>query len=65
MRPLFVALLGFAVLMVLLALTPAPAALSYGPRGGHTLERARLALVASGLALGVGMLTTFALGGLQ
>jgi hypothetical protein len=39
-RPLFVALLGFAVLMVLLALTPAPAALSYGPRGGHTPERA-------------------------
>lgn len=56
-------LLGVAALLVLLALAPARAAYALGPKLGQTLVQGRFALAGAGVAMAVGLLVAFSLGG--
>jgi hypothetical protein len=56
-------LLGLSALLVLLSLAPARVAYAVGPRVGQTLAHGRLALGGAGVAMAVGILVAFGLGG--
>ena len=52
-----------AVLLLLLAMAPARLAYAVGPRAGEVLSNGRLPLAGIGIAMAVGMLVAFGLGG--
>jgi hypothetical protein len=56
-------LLGLSALLVLLACAPARAAYAVGPNVGRTLAHARLAIGGAGVAMAIGILVAFGLGG--
>jgi hypothetical protein len=58
-------LLGLAALLVLLAFAPTGAAFALGPQIGNTLVNGRYALAGVGVAMAVGLLVAFRLGGAQ